>query len=322
MPNYKITKEQKEYLDSLVCQRISDDEVNKQVIEAFSNPESSKGITHALKSGWNTDKKDKLAFYIIKDPKDNQPLMFFSLKCGEMHIPLLPEKLSKSVQSALMLLNVAAAEHGPIVFLRGANFREQMYIWQTSMEIMHIARTVEVEDWAREVIEKQLVDGKLPEKVWDNLWRRAFRSLDKQQSYDVEMKLEGENIIRTKKTFPAVELVHFCAHKKAQDDWKKMGMSRSLGKNMFWYFVEPIIREIRDLVGCEYIYLFAADGNRYGRLTKYYKELGFDFRDDVNVTKPAYDFCCYFMCQDVTELRTRRNEFFREYNNPVDPHKI
>lgn len=319
MSEFNITKQQREYLDSLVCQRISDDEANKKVIEAFSNPKSSPGITGALKTGWNADKKDKVAYYIVKDPEDNQPLLFFSLKCGEMHIPLSPEKLSKSVKSALMLLKAASSACGMTPIPRSTNFREQLMIWSMAKEALDLAQDLEVEDWAKEVIEKQLVDGDLPDKAWNDIWRRVFRSRDRQESLNEEMKREGENIIRTKKTFAAVELVHFCVHEPARKKWKAMGMGKRMGKALFWHFIEPIIRALRDLVGCEYIYLFAADRNRDGRLVKYYKELGFDFRDDINVTKPAYDFCCYFMCQEVTALRTRKNEFMKNYNKPEEP---
>ena len=85
---------------------------------------------------------------------------------------------------------------------------------------------------------------------------------------------------------------------------------------MFWQFVEPKIREIRKLVGCEYIYLFAAENGKTGSLTDYYEELGFAIQRDIRVTKPKYDFTCEFMCQEVTSLRNRRNDFFRNYNKP------
>ena len=83
-------------------------------------------------------------------------------------------------------------------------------------------------------------------------------------------------------------------------------------------FIEPKIRELRDLVGCEYIYLFAADDDRAGKLCSLYQDLGFDFRDEIYVTKPAYDFCCYFMCQEVRRLRTRKKEFLKNYNKPEE----
>lgn len=281
---YKLTKEQKVCLDSLVCQRISEDDENKQVIQKFKNSRNP-GIPYALKKGWNADKKDKVAYYIVKDPKDKEPLLFFSLKCGEIHIPISPEKLEKNVENNMALLDAACGREAP--------------------------------DWAREIIEKRKVNGVLPFEKFMEIYESYSRSLNKRNGYKMETQLEGDNIIRTKKNFAGVELVHFCVHEPAKEKWKAMGMgAQSLGKTIFWHFVVPVIQEIRKLVGCEYLYLFAADEKRDGTLTGYYQQLGFAFRDDINVNKPAYDFCCFFMCQEVTSLRNRQRDFFKNYNKP------
>lgn len=319
MPDYNITEEQKSYLNSLICQRISEDDANRQIIELFENPDSSLGITNALKTGWNADKQDKVAYYIIKDPADNQPMLFFSLKCGELHKPLNPARLDKSVTQALMRLQAAASRCEEVHMHTKAqkmNFWEYFSYRNFATEMLRMAHGVEVEEWAEDVIERQLVDGELPDKAWDEIWDRLEKSLGRQTSYKLEMKLEGSNIIRTKQTFAAVELVHFCAHKAAQDKWEAMKMGQSLGRAMFWQFVEPKIRKIRALVGCEYVYLFAADNDRNGSLVNLYKGMGFEFREDLYVTKPAYDFQCYFMCRKAVGLRTRKNEFFKNFNKP------
>ena len=319
MPSYKMTKEQKAYLDSLVCQRISKDDANKQVIEVFCNPNSSPGITGALKRGWNADKQDRIAYYIIKDPADNQPLLFFSLKCGELHQPLDPASLSKSVAQAYMLLQAAVSRCGQPRLPYSPNPLQQKRLYYRAMNALYDSCDTEVEDWAKEVIEKQMEDGDLPDQAWNNIWRRVFRSQDKLGSYKTDTILENDNIIRTKKTFAAVELVHFCAHEPAREKWKAMKMGKSLGRTLFWHFIEPTIRQIREWVGCEYLYLFAADEDREGSLVNLYKDMGFDFRDDLHLTKPSYDFCCFFMCQEVTGLRTRKNEFLTAYNKPQEP---
>ena len=314
MADHKMTKQQKAFLESLVCQRISKDTANKSVIKAFENPKSSPGITSALKKGWNTDKQDKVAYYIIKDPADDQPLLFFSLKCGEVHQPLDPDKLSNSVKSALMMLRAANDRCSCPQLPNSPDPNQRRRLLHMAMDALHASSQIEAEDWAKEAVEKQLVDGELPDKAWDKIWRRVLRSQGRLDSYNDELELESTNIIRTKKTLAAVELVHFCAHEPARKKWAAMQMGKSLGRTMFWQFIEPKIREIRELVGCEYLYLFAADSSREGELVKLYQEMGFEFRDDLYVTKPSYDFCCYFMCQEVTHLKTRRNEFFRTYN--------
>ncbi len=290
MAEEKITKKQKDYLASLVCQRISEDEANKQVIQKFINTRNPH-IPHALKKGWNADKQDRVAYYIVKDPADGEPLLFFSLKCGEIHIPLSPEKLEQSVENHMALLDAACGQEAPA--------------------------------WAMEIIEKRKVDGVLPFEKFMEMYDNYRKSMAKKVSYDEELRREGENIIRTKKNFASVELVHFCVHEPAREKWAAAGMGQqSLGKTMFWQFVVPVIQEIRKLVGCEYLYLFAADQKRDGTLTRYYQDLGFVFRNDINVNKPAYDFCCYFMCQEVKSLRNKRNDFFRSYNSSQVPAEV
>lgn len=298
MSSFKITKEQKEYLDSLVCQRISDDDENKEFIKNFVN-NLNPGIARSLKTGWNTDKKDKLAFYIVKDQSVDVPLFFFSLKCGEVAVPYDLER-KKEVQKNAEMLYAAATGH-------------------------------EAEDWAKDVIKKLKDKGIAPKDIEKDFRDRYNLTVAKNLSYYEEVACEGSNIVRTQENHPAIELVHFCAYDNrrggwyslfqnpVQKQWKRMGMSsQTIGKVVFWNFVVPVIREVRNLVGCEYLYLFAADNQHFGRLIKYYEELGFELRSDLVVNKPEYDFTCRFMCQPVTALRNRRNEFFREYNNPVD----
>lgn len=283
MSNYKITRQQRDYLNSLVCQRISADQLNRFAIDKFENGKNG-SLPYALKNGWSQDKTDKVAYYILKEPGVNgDPLLFFSLKCGEIVKPFNLEKLRAALENSEALLEAACGMDAPA--------------------------------WAKEIVEKRKVDGELPDRKLREFYVRYKRNKMKWYQYTDEIRLEGENIVRTKQTMAGVELVHFCVHSPAQKKWKATGMgSGSMGRTMFWNFVVPVIQQVRELVGCEYIYLFAADENKNGRLVNYYKSLGFEIRDDLTVSKPEYDFCCFFMCQKVTSLRNRQNEFFRNYN--------
>lgn len=290
----RLTEEQRDYLNSLVCQRLSDDEANRELAMEFKNAVNPR-LGDELLKGWNVDKKDKLAFYIVKDPQLNVPLFFFSLKCGEVFMPYDPERKREILDNSEMLYAAATGHRA--------------------------------EDWAKEVVEKMKANDKKPKEIEEEFAGRYKVNVMKQLSYAEDVILEGDKIHRTQENHAAVELVHFCAFDNRRDmwfmltgnpvekKWKKMGMSaQTVGKVVFWNFVVPIIRGVRDLVGCEYLYLFAADQDKYGGLVKYYEKLGFELREDLGVNKPEYDFGCRFMCQKVTSLRNRRNEFFREYN--------
>ena len=87
MNNTRITKAQRAWLDSLVCRRISRDQANKALAEQFINYRNP-ALPYALQTGWSQDKHDKVAYYIVKEPgEDGEPLLFFSLKCGEIAVP-------------------------------------------------------------------------------------------------------------------------------------------------------------------------------------------------------------------------------------------
>lgn len=287
MSEYRITREQRAYLDTLVCERISSNKDNREFVQKFMNHRNP-GLSYALKAGWNTDARDKVAYYIVREPQEGgEPLFFFSLRCGEVDVPYNLEKLRVAMENSQALLDAAYGLDAP--------------------------------DWAKEVVEKRKVDGVLPPRKLKEFRERHRENMRKWSLYYEEVRLEGENIIRAKQALAGVELVHFCSHTPAAAKWKAMGTNpQALGKTMFWRFVVPVIQQVRDLVGCEYLYLFAADEKKYGKLVGYYKELGFEIRQDLCVSKPEYDFGCFFMCQKVTSLRNRRNAFFREYNAPKD----
>jgi hypothetical protein len=284
MSDFKITKEQKAYLDSLVCQRISDDKANRDVIDTFSNYENP-GLPDALKNGWGKDERDELAFYIIKDPADQEPLLFFSLQAGILHIPFIYKKVAEACREAEALYNAARNRRAP--------------------------------KWALKEIERLKVDGVLPEEIKEYLKRDYENKRAKLALFMVEMGKNAPKILQVEETHPGVELVHLCIHEPAREKWVEMGMdSKPMGQTLFWYFVAPKVQEIRRLICCEYIYLFAADNSETARLIKHYQKLGFEVRLDIGVDKPAYDFGCIFMCQKLTALRNRRIEFLNTYNEP------
>lgn len=74
------------------------------------------------------------------------------------------------------------------------------------------------------------------------------------------------------------------------------------------------------IVGCKYLFLFAADGSEDGELINYYEvELKLNRPDDIGTSKPIYDLFCVLMCVKVIELLSNRNEFLDTFN--ADPYE-
>ncbi|MDO4186062.1 MAG: hypothetical protein Q4D30_06220 [Bacteroidales bacterium] len=125
----------------------------------------------------------------------------------------------------------------------------------------------------------------------------------------------NEDITRVGKTFSAIELVHFCSNSDADELWESLGLPRSRGTITFWHFIVPMIYEIQRHVGCQYLFLFAADDSRDERLVNYYRDqLNFSVSTSLATAKPVYDFTCKFMFQEISELKQAQKDFFEHFN--------
>ena len=79
----KITEDQKKLFGNLICERLTDNPKNINLIENFSSEKGTLIVKYFKENGLNEDKNNTTAFYVIKT-KEDEILMFFSLKCGEL----------------------------------------------------------------------------------------------------------------------------------------------------------------------------------------------------------------------------------------------
>ena len=83
---------------------------------------------------------------------------------------------------------------------------------------------------------------------------------------------------------------------------------------VFWFFIFDIVMGIRKQIGCQYLFLFAADNSEDEKLIQYYTDqLNFEIPTDAATVKPIYDFSCKFMCQEVKSLEDGRIQFFDNF---------
>lgn len=83
----------------------------------------------------------------------------------------------------------------------------------------------------------------------------------------------------------------------------------------FWQFIVPKILDLMEIVGCEYLFLFAADLSEDADLVNYYVDnLEFIDASEHSAATPMYDFACRFLCQETSTLQERRTSFFEHFN--------
>lgn len=121
------------------------------------------------------------------------------------------------------------------------------------------------------------------------------------------------------KTISGLLLVDFCKNFSATAiaAWKNIGIGveRPMGEVLFWWFVAPLIMKVSKLVGCEYLFLYAADLTEDESLINYYSDaLNFQRETQFGVNKPVYDLLCPLMSQRIIDMKRQRKRYFQMFN--------
>ena len=276
-----ITESQLGLLRSLKCERLSSKPENFSLIDDFYNTRNNSLVDTLQGDAYDDDENNRIAYYIVKTV-DDKILFFFSLKCGLLYDEFIEGDRLKEIKSFYdTILCMSLDEAQPV---------ENKKAIASILESVRSKKGIKKEDVARVL----------------------HLSVDS----DEFSKIFSKNLKNVGRTFPGVELVHFCANDAHREEWDEYDLPQNMGTTIFWYFIVPKILEMLKIVGCEYVFLFAADLTPYEELIRYYSDqLKFEKVDEHCVAIPMYDFTCQFMSQKTCELEGKRKQFFEEFNN-------
>ena len=268
MPNtYPITPEQRAVLDSFTCERLTARSRNLYDIQDFYSRRGEGLVNSLLSRGWSSDLRGHIAYYLIRNPQ-GEIVMFFSLKCGVLFDPDYAARYLEQFKDKLEQDNALARWYRAL----DGDPLEQHYFERQRRRMG-------------------------PDKFDDFVESLLIKSDKKQEP--------NQKIIRVSTSRPAIELVEFCANDQTKASWDLCGFPsyRKMGETLFWYFIVPKMLEINKLIGCEFVYLFAADSTANGSLTNYYREkLHFNSMTQLGTIKPSYDLNCFFMGNRLRSL--------------------
>ncbi|MCM1049429.1 MAG: hypothetical protein NC433_13495 [Clostridiales bacterium] len=270
------------FQDNFYVERLTSKAENKNLIKAFEAPK--KGIMlewYLHQKAWNDDLEGETKVYLIKD-KNDFLVAFFSIKCGLLYDSHEYEKLKGD---ELEFVNLVIEQYE-------MNLSDKDDIIQ-----------------AYYVCYEQITDER-KDKLLEIAYQRYYAAEEERTSND------GRYIKRVHETFSAMEIAHFCKnihYKYNIDDMQGV----SLGAGLFWEKIIPKIKEAICIVGCKYLYLFAADNSDYEQvrsLIRYYKDdFKFDEIQGLMIIKPDYDSKCQAMIQDVSEIERDSIAFWARY---------
>ena len=281
-------------------------EKNKTLIKDFTGNKYGKKLEIYLKeAAIDQDKAGITKVYLVKDISSGKIVFYFALNCGLLIRPYGQSDLPEEEEEIVTMLIEALNGNGDI-----------------SVD--------DILSWSEEPVSARLL--KIAEE------RRNYKA-DVQA--DIEHTQEEKNALRVLEQFPAIELSHFC---KNADYRLSMEIDIPLGFYVFWEMVVPEVLKIATMVGCQYIYLFAADSSdnayyivsdydlKYGdfedemakeidtyELVEYYKnELKVREVQNMTIVKPAYDNKCFSLVQSIGILENNRILAWEEHSDVAE----
>lgn len=290
----KITDKQEEFLSTLTCQRLSDDPANKRQLRNFKCSRNRQLAAYLRYYGWEEDTAGTTTYYVVKN-QENKILMYFSLKCGTLFEPLKEESLYDAIRR-----------------------------YNRILDDIHSVQTGQADEKTLAELERLQVEfGMNLNRLDFHLRSRIHNKTNKLQEIEQDRReTPNDWVSRVMHTYPAVEIVHFVVNDEARAFWTKAKMkyrfTKPLGEVMFWRFVAPVLCSVQNTLGCEYVYLFAADDSEDRTLVNYYQvALNFEQPENIGANKPRYDFTCEFLCQQLSDLRRRRTIYFDHFNPAI-----
>lgn len=279
----KISEEQLQLLNSLRCERITNKDTDwlNQIQPIVVNGKSV-DIADFFKGIVCDRDKDAYNSYVILSP-NGEVLLFFTIRCGE----LITNSLKNPSQEEWSY----ASRCYPLLKSLSENKNDV----KTQMLFEQLVQEAENKGISRGTI--------------INL---AILIMD--------MKKEpAKGVQHVESTHSGIELVAFGKTAQADDFQSANNLPKSFSQTMFWHTILKKIQDVQQIVGCKYIYLFAADSKPEGRLVSLYQNsMHLDADDGLGVNKPHEDWACWLQYQKITELGKWQQLFFDDYNPEED----
>lgn len=263
----KLTPEQKAWLDSLICQRLSADDNNDNYRLNFENDEDSIANFIADPKTFENDKNGNIAVYVIREKE--QIVAYFTLQCGMIFEKVISEEDKRFFELYQKVKDDTIAD----------DERKELLIYQAS----HNFSQKELDNEAHK-IEQKIIDVR-PKKKDD-------------------AKNEPERDVKiVHSTHPSIEIVHFGKNSNYEGSFNELFPNERMGEVLFMNKIVPTIRNVIDVVGAKFVYLFAVTNERDNKLVAHYNsKFGFKSNPGYGVNKSLNASGCQFMAQSLTDL--------------------
>lgn len=261
--------EVKKIFDSFICVPLCELSDSDNKLASFSSTFRKNTLDGYLKNEAKyDDEAGKTCVYTILEPENQKIVCFFSLRCGAVFDTHEEDDALRELDTDELRL----------------------------LKELEKARNTDITTYGQmcQFYRKEHPKGDMIIKIVE---RKATRIKDETSSSCIDVM----------NSHPSIEIQHFCrcdAHIYTLPEEIKQF---PLGFGLFWQQIVPKIKEISKLIGCEYLYLFAADksDDDEKHLVKHYvDDLRFNPAEDLGLTiaRPEDDQNCWSLIQRINCL--------------------
>lgn len=134
--------------------------------------------------------------------------------------------------------------------------------------------------------------------------------------YDIVDFISNNDNFGVSKCYSGIEIVRF--GKNQNFAISEESDNFPTGAYVFWEYIVPLVLNVKAVVGCKFLYLYAADKSKGRTLINYYKDvLCFkekdEFDDDLGMRIPKYDNGCKGLIQYVDKLPENKEATYNKY---------
>ena len=291
--------------EQLVVETLTSNEENKIAIQSFVASKKGKALERYLKkSAWKEDVDGNTKVYLVKDKQTKEIVFFFALNAGLLYKELVEREYQLTEQESEIIDLCVQYKLEP----NNEYTSDEIFGWYDD--------NLFDKDKLRRIIQEEV-------------------QIKTDAKDDISKTDEGVNIKHVSQTYPSIVLTHFCKNVKVEG---YNNITFPLGFYVFWEIIVDKVLTISKLLGCQYLYLFAADNSEnitdthslYNmlydideedviptyELVEYYKnELKFEKVQNFRILKPYYDFKCFSLYQSINKLLDNRKASWIQHSD-------
>ncbi len=325
-----ISKQKKYLSENLIVENLRMYGSNKQDIKEFLQAKSGSILAKYLNNeAWNDDSNNNTKVFLVRDKKTRKIAYYYALNCAILYKELNTIEMSFVERECVEKLVKAIKQSN----LEGLSKEEQDAAYGLLGDAYALFdEKIEDSDRATVLI----------------TYAQEQAEIKKEREEASNQAGDSEFVKNVQETYPAIDIKFLCKDANYKPD---IEIEFKFGVYVFREIIVPHILKISELVGCKYVYLFAADNSELPKTdvqmentVKYSKDYDMGLEEDIldketsseadvkklvsyyinnlkfrpvseyTILKPHFERTCYTLIQDVENLQHKREAIWYSHD--------